>query len=73
MDERVLPASHTRQMSCIECDLTEILEESRLPDPEMIDLIEKAFLEGQIDGLDADSAYSWLSAKMAQFRTKTLP
>ena len=60
-------------MSCLERDLTGILEESRLPDPEMMDLVEKAFLEGQIDGLDADPAYSWLRAKMAQFRTKSLP
>ena len=63
MDERVLPASHTGQMSCLERDLTEILEESRLPDPEMIDLIEKAFLEGQIDGETMELAYCWIEAQ----------
>ena len=60
MDERVLPASHTGQMSCLERDLTEILEESRLPDPELVNLIEWALLEGQIDGLTAELAHIFL-------------
>ena len=30
------------------------------PDPELVDLIEQVFLEGQIDGLNADLAYLWL-------------
>ena len=30
------------------------------PDEEMVDLIEWAFLEGQIDGVKADLAYLWL-------------
>ncbi len=39
------------------CDLSEILERTRPPDPELVDLIEQAFLEGQIDGFKADLAY----------------
>jgi hypothetical protein len=41
-------------------DLTEILEQTRPPDPELVDLIEQAFLEGQIDVQKADLAYLWL-------------
>ena len=44
-------------MSCLHCDLSEILEQSRPPDPELVDLIEQAFIEGQIDGQKADLAY----------------
>ena len=32
------------------------------PDEELVDLIEWAFLDGQIDGLKADLAYLWLRA-----------
>ena len=35
------------------------MEESRPPDPELADLIEQAYHDGQIDGLKADLAY-WL-------------
>ncbi len=42
------------------CDLSEILEGARPPDPELVDLIEQSFFEGQIDGLRADLAYLWL-------------
>ncbi len=44
-------------MSCIHCDLSEILEQTRPPDPELVDLIEQAFLEGQIDSKSAELAY----------------
>jgi hypothetical protein len=37
-----------------------LLEASIPPDEELADLIEQAFLEGQIDGLEADLAYAWL-------------
>jgi hypothetical protein len=30
------------------------------PDPKLVDLIEQAFREGQIDGLKADLGYLWL-------------
>ncbi len=51
---------HARRMSCIHCDLSEILEQTRPPDPELVDLIEQAFLEGQIDSRKAELAYLWL-------------
>ena len=33
------------------------------PDPDLVDLIEQAFLEGQIDGQKADLAYWWIQSK----------
>ena len=53
---------HAQKMSCLHCDLSEILEQARPPDPELVDLIERSYLEGQIDGLTADLAYSWMKA-----------
>ncbi len=50
-------------MSCIHCDLSEILEQTRPPDPELVDLIEQAFLEGQIDTRKAELAYLWLKRR----------
>lgn len=47
-------------MSCLQCDLLEILEATRPPDPELVDLIEWAFIEGQIDSQKAELAYLWL-------------
>jgi hypothetical protein len=41
-------------------DLSELLEQTRPPDSELVDLVEWAFLEGQIDGQKADLAYLWL-------------
>ena len=55
-------------MSCLRCDLPEILEQARPPDPELVDLIEQDFLEGQIDGLGADLAYVWLLARNKDLR-----
>jgi hypothetical protein len=37
------------------------------PDPELVDLIEWAFLDGQIDGQTADLAYAWLMANRPEF------
>ena len=58
-------------MPCLKCELPKILEETRPPDPDMVDLIEQAFLEGQIDGLRVDLAYlcllSVLRAKAGTF------
>ena len=45
------------------CDLLELLEQTRPLDPELIDLIEQAFLEGQIDGQKADLDYLWIQAR----------
>ena len=44
-------------MSCLHCELPSLLQASRPPDGELVDLIEQAFLEGQIDGRTADLAY----------------
>ena len=49
-------------MSCLHCDLSEILEQTRPPDPELVDLIEQAFIEGQIDGEAQELAYRWLES-----------
>jgi hypothetical protein len=46
-------------MPCSHDQLIDLIELSRPPDDELVDLIESAFLEGQIDGLKADLAY-WL-------------
>ncbi len=54
---------HACRMSCLQCELSEILEQTRPPDPELVDLIEKAFLEGQISGQTADLAYIWLQTR----------
>ena len=43
-------------MLCRYCDLSELLERTEPPDPEIVDLIAKAYLEGQIDGQTADLA-----------------
>ncbi len=53
-------SGHARRMSCIQCDLSAILEQSRPPDPELVDLIEQAYLEGQIDTERAELAYLWI-------------
>ncbi|MDA0680685.1 MAG: hypothetical protein O3A13_03935 [Proteobacteria bacterium] len=47
-------------MSCLQCELPEILEATRPPDPELVDLIEQAFLEGQIDSQRAELAYVFM-------------
>ena len=37
------------------------------PDEELVDLIEWAFIDGQIDGETADLAYLWLLRQSTQF------
>ncbi len=44
-------------MPCLKCELPRLLEASRPPDPELVDLIEQAFIEGQIDSQKAELAY----------------
>ena len=56
---RVL-TTHAHRMPCLQRELPNLLQESMPPDPELVDLIEQAFLEGQIDGLRAELAYLWL-------------
>ena len=55
--------SHAHWMPCLHCELPKILEDTRPPDPDMVDMIEQAFLEGQIDGQKAELAYLWLRTK----------
>lgn len=47
-------------MTYLHCELPKLLQDSQPPDPELVDLIEQAYLEGQIDGHKADLAYLWL-------------
>ena len=47
-------------MLCLHCDLSEIIEQTRPPDPELVDLIEQAFLKGQIDSQKAELPYTYL-------------
>ncbi len=49
------------------CDLCELLEQTRPPDEGLVELIEQAILDGQIDGLKVDLAYSWLQANREAF------
>ncbi len=51
-------------MLCLQCELPRILEETMPPDSEFVDLIEEAFLVGQIDGQRADLAYLQLQVIM---------
>ena len=43
--------------------LDEFLKNRHPPDDDMLDLIEKALLEGIIDGVTAALALSWLEAR----------
>ncbi len=56
---RVL-TDHAYRTPCLKCELPYLLEASRPPDPELVDLIEQAYLEGQIDSKRAELAYTYL-------------
>ena len=49
---------HASRIACFRCELPNLLRDSMPPDPEMVDLIEQAFLEGQIDSLKCRSRLS---------------
>ncbi len=55
---------HAYRMPCLKCDLPYLLEASRPPDPELVDLIEQAFLEGQINSQKAGIAYAYLQLEL---------
>ena len=55
-------------MSCLHCDLPSLLQASCPPDPELVDLIARAFIDGQVDGQKADLAYLWLRGR-AEFQS----
>jgi hypothetical protein len=46
--------------------MEELLRAAMPPDEDLADLIEQAFLEGQIDGKKADLAYLSLTGQSAQ-------
>jgi hypothetical protein len=41
-------------------DIEALLEQVAPPDPELVDLLEKAFLEEQLDGQAMELAYLWV-------------
>ena len=47
-------------------DLSVLLELSMPPDPDLADLIDAAFLEGQIDGETQSLAFAWLERNHCQ-------
>jgi hypothetical protein len=51
-------------MRCLTCNLPELLEASMPPDEDMVDFIEWAFLEGQIDGIVMAVSLAWLQADL---------
>jgi hypothetical protein len=53
-------------MKCLTCALPALLEASQPPDPEVVDLIEWAFLDGQIDGFALDLAHIFLISQVHQ-------
>jgi hypothetical protein len=56
--------NHAHRKPCLKCDLPYLVEVSRPPDPEFVDLIEQAYLEGQIDSEKADFAYTYLRLEL---------
>ena len=58
-------SGHAGYMPCLQCELPNLLLESMPPDPELVDLIEKAFLDGQIDSQVAELAYLCLLPVLA--------
>jgi hypothetical protein len=50
-------------MLCLECELPDLLETSRPPDPEPVDMIEWALIEDQINSKKADQEVSNLTGR----------
>jgi len=48
---------HSHGMICLQCDLPKLMLLSMPPDADLVDLIERAFLAGQIDSQTAALAY----------------
>ena len=55
-----------RLMPTLEHAISELLEQSIPPDEDMVDLIQRAFLQGQIDGLSADLAHILIPRRVSQ-------
>ena len=62
-------SGHAFRMLCLECQLPYLLEASRPPDPDLVDLIEQSFLEGQIDSQKAELAYLFLTSESQRNQT----
>jgi len=60
-------------MQCLHCDLPDLLEASRPPDPELVDLIEQAFIQGQIDRQNAGAGLLVAVGETQQLRAEMLP
>ena len=60
---------HAHRKQCLQCELPYLLEVARAPDPELVDLIEQAFIERQINSQKADLAYLWLVSKKMQLKS----
>lgn len=58
---------HGQAMGRLHCALPGLVEASMPPDPELVDLIEWAFVDGQIDTKTAALAYAWLVANRFDF------
>ncbi len=59
-------------MPCLHCELPNLLEASLPPDPELVGLIEQAFIEGQIDSKIADLAHMILMSEMRSFQAAAM-
>lgn len=73
VDDRYLPAAIIQSLGHSPAMLDGILKGCIPLQPVLVDLIEQAFLEAQIDGQKADLAYLWLRGKQLQFRTNCYP
>jgi len=63
--------THSHGMICLQCDLAKLLLDSMPPEPDLMDIIERAFLGGQIDSLEAGLAYHLIS-QMSAFSTRDI-
>ena len=70
-----LTARHSHTMAYLQCELPDLQQDSMPPDPEMVDLIRQAYLEGLIDGSRAELACLWAQncAICARDLDQTLP
>ena len=51
----------------------DLVEASRPPDPELVELIEQAFIDGQIDSDKAGLAYAFLIGEMQSYEASASP
>lgn len=75
VSERVIdfPTCDTRWMPYLHYDLSALIDQTVPPDSELLDLIECAYLEGQIDGLTADLAHLLATLENSRSGPKRYP